>query len=276
LLVSGLLFSLLWISGCQSDLDISLPESEPVYVVEGWIEQDNFPRVLISETMGFDNTIGTADLYSIVNTDAQVRLKTENDEELLSLVKDTMYTELPIYRGYRIKGEIGKSYTIEVKLGDKVFTSTDTIQQEIPIDSIWFQAEGGRDGDGNIHIIFTDPPELGQYYRIMAKRLGLDPDYTNLSANIVGDNLFNGQEIQLPLIRTISPLELDPNRHFSPGQTVVIKLMVMTALRYTFHSSVYDQVSSSYSPVNLQSRTISLMDGGALGAWCNILVNEIH
>lgn len=255
------------LTSCVSDIDIQLPDQEPLYVVEGWMEQGGFPHVIISETMNFNSKHGIADLFELVITDAEVTLKTHQDEEKLKLVQDTMYTILPIYRGYRIRGEVGQAYTLEVKLYGKTYTSTDTIQPPVPIDSLWFIPEPGKNGKGNIHMSFQDPQAPGNFYRLVTKRLGKDLDYYNVSGNILGDHLFNGKKVQFPLVKTLSNVYDEENEFFGPGETVVVKICTLTAERYSFLVSISNQLGSTLSPISIQSKTISLMDGGALGGW---------
>jgi hypothetical protein len=259
---------LLFIAGCISDVELDIPDQEVKHVVEGWIEQDGFPRVIISETMNFNTSHGLADIFDLLITDAQVRIKTGDDEELLSIVQDTMYTVLPIYRGFRIKGEVGKEYTIEVRIDDHIYTSTDVIMPPVEIDSLWFIPEPGKNNRGNVHLSFTDPPQAGNFYRLVAKRVGLDDDFYNVSGNILGDFLFNGKKLQFPLVRSTSNVYDEDDEYFGPGETVVVKICMLTEQRYSYLSSVSSQLGTMLSPISIQSKTVSLMAGGALGGWC--------
>jgi len=260
-------FLLTSFGGCISDIDIQPTEKESLYVVEGWIEQGGYAHVLITHTVDNTSTIGLADLFELIVSDAQVTLRTDDEEELLLLVKDTMYTAIPIYRGFKIVGEIGKSYTLEVKIGDQLFTSTDNLLAPVRPDSLWFIPEPGKNGGGIIHVSLTDPPEYGNYYRLVAKRLGIDDDYSNLSGNILDDHLFNGKVINFPVIRSGASLQEMDDSFFYPGQTVVVKTCMLTVERLQYFLSVSNQLGSVLSPLSIQSRTITLMEGGALGGW---------
>lgn len=254
-------------SSCVSDIDIEGSDQDPLYVIEGWIEQDGFPHVLVTQTTPYNSIIGLADLFEVIVTDAQVTLRTDNEEEMLTQVRDTMYTVIPIYRGFRIKGEIGKAYTLEVRVGDHFFTSTDTMRSPVSPDSLWFIAEPGKEGGGVIHLSLTDPEEKGNYYRFVAKRLNKDDDYLNLSGNILDDHLFNGKTIHFPLIRSGSNIQDLEGGFFYPGQIVVVKTCMINADRFLYLSSVSNQVGSTLSPLSIQTRTSSLFEGGALGSW---------
>jgi len=255
------------LTACVSDIEIKVPETKDTYIIEGWIERGGFAHVLVSHSLPYNSTIGLADLFDLLVTDAQVTVKSDTGDEKLLLVQDTMYTILPVYRGYLIRGEPGKAYTLEVKIGDRVFTSTDTMLEPVGPDSLWFSAEPLNDSLGYIHMRLRDPPEPGNYYRILAKRLGIDIDYTSLSGNLLDDHLFNGKAINFPLIR-FGPLAETPDKHFfRRGQRVVVKTGVITRRYFDFLSKVSNEMGKTLSPLSFQVPTITLMAGGALGGW---------
>ncbi len=275
--------ALLWmilagVTGCISDLEISPPETSQAYIVEGYIDLGGYPRVLVSRSLKFNSTIGTADLFDLLVTDAQVTVRSGNEEEVLSLVKDTMYAVIPVYRGFRIRGETGGVYSLEVKVGNRVFTSTDTLLAPIRPDSLWFEPEPGIPGSGLIHMRLSDPPEPGNFYRLVAKRLGIDDDYQNLSGNLLDDRLFSGKSINYPLIRTESSILNIEDAFFREGQTVVVKTCVLSKIRFNYLASVSDEIGTTLSPLNIQTRSISLIDGGAMGGWCcyGISLDTLH
>jgi len=242
-------------------------DADPVYVVEGWIEQNNYPRVMVSRTYPYQTVAGLADLYDLLVSDAQVIVSSGNEREILSLVKDTMYTVLPIYRGYHLRGEIGKVYTLEVRIGNQIFTSTDTLLQPVNIDSAWFCPEPGLDHKGLIHASLTDPPEPGHCYRFLYKRLGMDDDYLGTMGTVLDDKLFNGTTIECILLRSGLSIDQPLDSYFSDNQTVVIKTVRISPRYFKFLTSVITEVGIALNPLNVQTHAITLMDGGALGGW---------
>ncbi|MFA5815610.1 MAG: DUF4249 family protein [Bacteroidales bacterium] len=255
------------LTACISDIEIKVPETENTYVIEGWIEQGGFAHVLVSHSLPYNSTIGIADLFELLVTDAQVTVKSDTGEERLLLVEDTMYTILPVYRGFLLRGETGKDYTLEVKIGDQVFTSTDTLLEPIGPDSLWFSPEAINDSLGYIHMRLKDPPEPGNYYRIFTKRLGIDTDYTGLSGSLLDDHLFNGTAINFPLIRTGITTETGDKHFFRKGQRVVVKTGVITSRYFDFLSKVSNEIGQTLSPLSFQVPAVTLMNGGALGGW---------
>ncbi|MFA6126628.1 MAG: DUF4249 family protein [Bacteroidales bacterium] len=253
--------------GCVSDIDIQPKDTEPVYVIEGWIEQGNFPRVLVSRSLPYSSTAGLADLFDLLVSDAEVTVTSGSEKEVLSLVKDTMYAELPIYRGFSIRGEIGKAYNVEVKIGDKVYTSTDTILKPVRPDSVWYKPEPQDRKLGIIHVSLTDPPEPGNFYRIFYKRLGLDMDYISIIGNMHDDQLFNGTQIDFLLNRTALGITRPEDVFFHEGETVVVKTCCISHRYFDFLTSMISESGITMSPLNIESRAISLFEGGALGGW---------
>lgn len=255
------------LTGCISDIQIKAPESDTTYIVEGWIEQGGYAHVMVSHSLPYNSKIGLADLFELLVTDAQVTVKSDSQTEKLLLVEDTMYTILPVYRGFQIRGEPGKNYTLEVKIGDQVFTSTDTMMNPIGLDSLWFSPEPINDSLGYIHIRLRDPIQPGNYYRIFAKRLGIDTDYTGLSGSLIDDHIFNGTTINFPLIRTGITANTADKHFFRRGQRVVVKTGIVTPHYYDFLSKVSNEMGQTLSPLSFQVPAVTLMTGGALGGW---------
>jgi hypothetical protein len=235
--------------------------------VEGWIEQGGCARVLVSHSLPYNSTVGLADLFDLLVDEAEVTVKCGDTEERLQLVKDTMYAVLPVYRGYLIRGEIGKAYTLEVKIGEQLFTCTDTLLEPIGPDSLWFLPEARNDSLGYIHIRIPDPPTPGNYYRVFAKRLGLDDDYNGMTGSLMDDHIFNGTELHFPLIRSGPETDTGDKHFFRKGQRVVVKTGVVTSRYFEFLSKVSNELGQTLSPLSFQAPAVSLMSGGALGGW---------
>ncbi len=252
---------------CISDLDLNVPEGDDQIIVEGWIEQGGYAHVLVSHTKPYNSTAGLADLLDLIVTDAQVTVKCGDAAEKLLLVEDTMYAIVPVYRGFSIRGEPGRIYTLEVKVGDRLFTSTDTLPGPIGPDSVWFLPETAGDSLGFIHIRLEDPPRQGNYYRFFAKRLGIDLDYNGLSGALLDDHFFNGETIHFMLVRT-GPTNTGADKYFfRKGQRVVVKTCTVTHGYYKFLSSVTNELGSTLSPLNFQAPATTTFTGGALGGW---------
>lgn len=255
------------LSACTSDIEIKVPETEDSYIIEGWIEQGGYAHVLVSHTLPYNSTVGLADFFDLLVSDAEVTVRSEAGAERLLLVQDTMYTVLPIYRGYQIRGETGKAYALEVKIGDRIFTAADTLMEPIGPDSLWFSPESQNDSLGYIHIQIRDPLSPGNYYRVFAKRLGIDVDYNGLSGSLLDDHLFNGLAFNFPLIRSGISTDTGDKHFFRRGQRVVVKTAVITPRYFEFLSKVSNEIGQTLSPLSFQVPAVTLMTGGALGGW---------
>ncbi len=112
---NGLILLLLVLVSCANNSPVP-----PNLVVEGWIEQDRPPIVMLHESVSSDK-IGswytTDELKNLVIHWGKVTISNGDTDVVLTGKMDTMYMPPYIYTTGRIKGEIGKTYTIKAEYG---------------------------------------------------------------------------------------------------------------------------------------------------------------
>ncbi|MCA1763568.1 MAG: DUF4249 domain-containing protein [Flavobacteriales bacterium] len=72
--VYALLFVLIAIIGCERDIELDVPATEPAIVVEGNIETDQPPIVVLSRTNGFFEPVSAESIANSYITNADVRV----------------------------------------------------------------------------------------------------------------------------------------------------------------------------------------------------------
>ena len=158
-----LIFATCFISGCQQEIDVELPDVDPIYVVEGTIVEGEAPLVFVGEAVGyFDpvdaNSIGQAFLPGALVNLSDGTTEVELDElctsdlppELLESAQEILgfpdsvlaaldlcvYTSFdPVWRGIA-----GVTYALNVTVEDASMQAATTIVPAVPVDSAWFQS----------------------------------------------------------------------------------------------------------------------------------------
>ena len=195
-----LLSASFWV-GCEKEITIDLPDSEPKIVVQGSIEQGQPPIVLLSESQGyFDATDLTSleDYYlkgavvTISNSDVEIVLDeictADIPEELLPLVVSLTgfdpevlaFLDICAYTTFdeSIWGEVGKIYDSQIEHDNRLATSRTKNNQLVHLDSTWFDLSGTSDSLGFAWGNLTDPDTLGNAYRWSAQRINSYPEWS--------------------------------------------------------------------------------------------------
>ena len=137
---------IIWTS-CD-DFEIDLPDYESKIVVDGWIEQDQYPEVLLSLSAAYFSEIDSVSLRELVVTRAKVTVSCDGIEDILTLKPNSEYFPPYVYQGTIIKGEAGKTYELEVVYSENVLTASTTIPKVTYLDSVWFELDQDKDSLG--------------------------------------------------------------------------------------------------------------------------------
>lgn len=116
---------------------------EPSLIVEGWIDVDNYPVVLLHKSYVFDahKTEGSSNtLEDIIEQQlipfGKVTISDGEKELVMTGRMDTSYFPPYTYSTIGMKGEEGKTYTITAKYDNWYATATTTIPARAKFDSI--------------------------------------------------------------------------------------------------------------------------------------------
>ena len=263
---------------CTKPITIDTGDFDKKLVIEGYIENGDYPWVMLTKNLPFFGTI-TPDKFDevFINKDDAVVIVSDG------LISDTLEYEIdplmlqgkmvwpPVrFKGHKIKGEVGKKYYLTVIHEGQEYTATTSISTPYRADTIWFVLEPKEDSLGYIHTIIHDNPDEINYYRYYTKRLGKDHYYTPGLMSIWDDRYFNGMDFEFILWRgrgiEMNYGEDDPeDTFFKLGDTVSIKSCMMDHDSYWFWKTLGSRETLS----NIYPK------GVALGVWCGYGV-EFH
>ncbi len=232
-------FVSLFFLGCEKEITVDIPDAKQQIVVEGSIETNQPPFVLLTKSQGY---FAPTDFNALANSyvhDAVVTLSRDNQSTILSeictadlspdllvLVQEAtglsqeqlIALNLCFYSSFNpaFWGEEGITYHLDVVAGDDHLTSFTKINPAIPLDSVWFELSGNNDSLGFAHGFLSDPDTLGNAYRWFARRINKypawssqagqvkDPTFIAPFGSVNSDEFFNGLSFEFLYARGAS------------------------------------------------------------------------
>lgn len=286
---------------CTKEVNIDIPGYEAELVVDGNIETDGYPIILLSKSVNvyaesyaasyIESFVADAVVKIVVNGDStllEYRLLNEFPEstqkkfaEMLRIEFDEVQ-QLPIkiYSSFTLKGEVGKNYELIILFNGKTYTAVTSILQPTTLNSLQWVFEDGSGEYGLIKAKLTDP--VGQFdaYKYDSRRTNtlangepLDITYRNGNGGgrIFRDRYFDGLTVDLtfrnPQKKKDSTINDDYKRYFRRGDSVLVKLSKLDKNTYDFFRLKREQLENSGNPFSTPINAKTNISGGALGIW---------
>lgn len=265
---------------CEKEIELKLPEPETKFVVEGWIEQDQYAVVSITRNSPYFAKVDLSTLMNLFVLNAKVIVSDGSQSEELQIDYSNLQKRIwPFicYKGKVIKGEIGKTYWLTIYIDGDTITSKTTIPQPVFLDSIWWEPdkENKPDNDslGYIWGIYNDDPSIRQYFRLFTYRRGRDKTFVPTFGSIFDDFFFSGKKYTFILYRGI-PVLTDEDSiytdkelfYFKKNDTVDVKITTIDKEHYDFWRTIEQEIYTGGNPF-MYPVTIRHNVKGALGVW---------
>jgi len=167
----------LFFFSCQTEIEVKIPNYYNKLVVEGYIENGEYPVVSLYRSAPYFSTMSLDYLIdSIIIRDARVFVKPENGEEQELFINPYYFPRLdyPLLYAYSTRnlvGELNTKYSLRVEWNNKIYTSETNILDTFELDSVGFVPNFGHekiDSTANIRITMTDNG-LMNYYQFTVK-----------------------------------------------------------------------------------------------------------
>jgi hypothetical protein len=240
-------------NSCQQVVSIDLNKANPHIVIEGIISDQQGPyAVKVSMTGNYFEP----SLYFPPVTDAQIVL-TDDSGQRDSLKE----SDQGIYLSTTLRGISGRTYSLSVIAQGKTYSASSFMPAKVVIDSAYtvkrtgFRSEPGYD----IYVMFKDPPEPGNYYRLNARSSTLIPadSIDGRRYRLYTDKYTNGNEMT-ERIRAGGQVQ--------PGDTITLELLAIDKASYDYFSTLRDILSSDRSPTSLSPANPNTnLSNGSLG-----------
>ncbi len=258
LLASGFSLLIFGISSCQKVISVDLNQSNPNIVIEGLVnDQGGTDSVVINMTGDYF----TPSLYFQPITDATVVISDNagNSDTLREAIGGTYYSSSPT-------GVPGRTYSLKVIANGKEYDAVSSMPQKVDIDSFYVQSAISLFGESgyDFYITFKDPPQPGNYYRIVPHVNSIPSDSISGGRGgtiIVDDELTNGNEITVQF-----GIRSNQNNKIGPGDTVKVDLLSIDKATYDYYYTLRNIIAADQSPTSLSPANPNTnLTNGSLG-----------
>jgi hypothetical protein len=261
---------------CEKEITIDLPAPEDLIIVQGSIYQDSIPIVILTRNIPY---YGTNDFTASTNLfvkDAIVKVWDDEDTIILSqnsltIEQDSSEYELVFYANFssNFKGEVLKTYHLEISAEDKLLTAKTYIPAITNIDSMWWEPKVLDDSTyAQLFCLFEDPDTTGNYYRYFTKR-NSEPMYPGFSS-VFDDAVVNGTSFEIPITRAYdrnADVDFKTYGLFEIGDTTLFRVCGIDEATYNFWLTLENNSNTGgpyASPVIVNG---NIEGQGGLGIW---------
>lgn len=262
------------ITACQ-DACVDIDDYSSEIVVDGWIENGEAAKVLLTLSSPYFGKVDSASLRDYVLTRAKVTLTSSTEEEILTLGKNEDFFPPYYYRSVQIKGEVGEAYALKVEYGGRVVQAETSIPEPSILDSIYYCKLEGNDTLGYLKTIFTDGASTKDYYRTMTKIKGEDNNYIPTYLPDFSDTYFNGQTVEKSFYKgNKSTLDKEDELYFNVGDTISFKFCKVDKVSYDFWRTLHREFVNAGSPFATTHSLVESNVSNGLGIWCGYGVSK--
>lgn len=210
-------------------------------IVEGWIEADRHPVVMlhksyIADTAKHTSTIEQTLRQHIVNW-GKVTISDGENEVIMIGRLDTLYMPPYYYTTADMKGEVGKTYTITAEYEGQIVSGTTTIPQ--PADFSEIHVNQTTDSTVRISAKIIDTTEIGQRkYALFSRRISEKQFLLNMLGVFTKTSTSDTIEVLVnaPTSSILSQSK-SVNLDYNKGDTILLRLSTMDDTSYKFWSA---------------------------------------
>lgn len=288
------------LSSCTKEIILDLPPFVEKVVVEGRIETGMPPYVFLTKTKDIYGPTGPDALAGSFVHDAIVKVSdgtttvtlteicaNDIDPDLLPLVSEFLGIDAEqlvtlnfcayISLDPDFVGQVGKTYSLSVQVGDEIYTSQTELLPPPVIDSLYFQIEPNRIEHGFGWCVLNDNPSIYNAYFFESKRIHLndqgepaDPFFRNSLSSAFDDAFFNGLTFKFAFTNIGSYRDDTPDEFrgfYKTNDTVVIKMSSLDYKVFKFYEMKLQQVANEGNPFSNPAFVPTNIEGGAIGCW---------
>jgi hypothetical protein len=250
------------VSSCQKVVSIDLNKTNPHIVIEGTVTDRATPdSVVLSESGNYFEP-------SLYFPPVSGALITISDD--LGQIDTLREATSGMYISRSLSGIPGRTYSLRVIVHGTEYDAVSSMPHKVSIDSLYTTPLREFDGDVgyNLYVMFKDPPEPGNYYRVNLRiSRPLPPDsVTGERYHLFSDKLMNGNEVTIRM-RT--------GRSVVTGDTMFVELLSIDKAAYEYYRTLNSILTSDRAPTSLAPANPNTnLSNGSLGYFAAFTVDS--
>lgn len=275
-LIYFILFSAV-ICSCERAIEFTPQTQEPKLVVEGIIENEQYPTVYLTRSLDFFSTITREELSGSFVRNAEVTISDGVNTETLKEYEirvsgDTLlyYYSIDTTNGRDgMRGLIGSTYYLTIKSDGKEYTSTTTIPYlRKTLDSLYYYPVYSSLDSAKVILYgrFNDPPGFGDYIRYFTNvNSGL---YLPGLNSVFDDQVVDGKKYNVQIERGVDrnrEIDFEDYSYFNKGDIISIKFCSIDKAVFDFWRTMEYSYASIGNPFSSPTKVIGNISNGALG-----------
>ena len=243
---------------CEKVVTIDLNKADPHLVIEGVVSDQSGPyTVMLSKT---GNYFEPALIFLPVSNALIVVTDDQGQRDTMKEITSGTY------QSSTLKGIAGRTYSLNVIAEGRSYNAISSMPKKIFIDSLYAVVRNESRGQPgyDIYVMFKDPPEPGNYYRLNARSSALIPadSIDGRRYRMYTDKLTNGNEMAE---------RIRAGRNVAIGDTITIDLLSIDRATYDYFNTLRDVLSSDRAATSLAPTNPNTnLSNGSLGyfsAW---------
>lgn len=255
-------------AACQEHKDNIQPSQ---IVVEGWIEEGEFPIVQLMHSIPITFEYQSFDsLGKYMERWAKVTISDGSNEVVLVGKPDRRYMPPFLYTTTDMRGERGKTYRLTVEYGNGGHAeATTSIPAKATLDTIWIESVASSDTLFQLRgRITAEPPGSGeQYYKLFSTIGVMSRQYLSSYLGVMSSSML-GSSREVPINKGRNNLTTDLfTPYYTHGDTVFVKIARLDKTAYDFWHSFEDMATLSRNPLFPMNDNLTTNISGGLGYW---------
>jgi hypothetical protein len=268
-------FAVAFIS-CEKAVDIIPSNLDPVVVVEGTIENNQPPVVVLTRSLAFFEQLSAQDFANsfvrnanVFVSDGSRRVRLTEYRRQVGNANFYFYSLDSTNPAQLMIGRLNTSYKLEIEADGKLYTANTSIPDiSRKVDSLWWQKAPGNK-DSTLAVVFsrvTDPKGYGNYIRYFTSVN--DSAFLPGSNSVFDDKFVDGTTYDIQVFRGFNRnVEFDPETFgfFKRGESVKVKMSNIDKATYDFWRTWEQNQSNVGNPFGVPVKVLSNLSAGATG-----------
>jgi len=255
---------LLFFFSCEKT---EFPEAPSILVIEGYIDDGGFPIVMVTTTVPISTeSQNVENLSEHLLRWATVSISDGENKVFLTGRIDNSYFPPYIYTTSRMRGQSGKTYTLNVEYGDYNATASTTIPPCPTIDSIKVEPTA-IDSLCKVSLCFTDNSEEKNYYKIFTKKGIHSKQWLSSNFGLINDEILHGYTEYAVNQGSIITDTTTYTPFFNYSDTLSIKFATIDNVAYNYWYDYENYANLSENPLFPVINNLSTNISGGIGCW---------